>query len=102
MWLSFHVQAGSREPKKSHSTGLLGIAKKAEDKMLNTRLISFRKSNARKSEFRANDYERLRAGFRAIEGVSQILCQIQICSVKQGELLIRQGGFAAHLVYNIS
>ena len=35
-------------------------------------------------------------------GVSQILCKIQICSVKQGELLIRQGGFAAHLVYNIS
>ena len=39
----------------------------AEETILNARLLSNRKSNARKSEFRAIDYGRYRAEFRAID-----------------------------------
>jgi hypothetical protein len=42
----------------------------AEETILNARLLSNRKSNARKSEFRAFDYGRFWAGFRAIDSVA--------------------------------
>ena len=46
------------------------LSRFAEETILNARLISIRKSNARKSEFRAFDYGRFWAGFRAIDSVA--------------------------------
>ncbi len=50
---------------KAHKLGLSGDTVFAEESILNARLLSNRKSNARKSEFRAIDYRRNWAGFRA-------------------------------------
>jgi hypothetical protein len=47
--------------------GLSGDCQKAEDTILFPRLLRNRKSNARKSGFRAFDYGRFRAEFRAFD-----------------------------------
>ena len=47
--------------------GLSGDPGFAEESILNARLLSNRKSNARKSEFRAIDFGRCWAGFRAFD-----------------------------------